>query len=118
MAAGPVHDLSVEHAGPSTCSRYTRERKASVEPPFCGNRTSSTPEPPLASPIELLVVPKSIPIRKAGAGSVILHSPCQPTSPSVVCHALTDDKRRSPVPPLTRPEHKLQRHAISPKSHS
>src|SRR6266568_1343508 len=78
MAAGPVHDLSVEREGPLTCSRYSRERKASVAPPFCANRTSSTPEPPLASPIELLVVPKSIPIRKAGAGSGIPNSPGEP----------------------------------------
>src|ERR1035441_332156 len=62
MASGPLQDLIRLTPRSFTLSRYSKERYASVTPPVNGYRASSISPAPWARAMELLVVPKSIPI--------------------------------------------------------
>src|SRR5438552_1693154 len=64
MPSGPDQDLTVLKPPSVTCSRYSRDRYASVNPSAVVNWTTSTFPEASARAMELLVVPKSIPIRK------------------------------------------------------
>ncbi len=68
MAWGPVKDLSWVRPACLSCCRKRTERKLSVRPRAVGKVTRSGAPAPCLMAMELLVVPKSMPMAGDSAG--------------------------------------------------